>query len=539
MMNFEWDLPYGLRRIPVFAGNVVATTQPLAAQAGLAMLRQGGNAVDAAIATAATLTVVEPISCGLGSDGFVLVWDGERVRGLNMTGRSPAAMPEQFPGLDAVPWNGWETVTVPGVVAGWAALSKEFGRLPFARLFEPAVNYARDGFLVSPTIARVWGGLKLAFRKYPDIMRTYYPDGEPPEPGSLVKLPDHAKSLETIAMTSGEDLYRGRLAEKIVDHARNTGGWLSREDLAGHVPEWVEPLTIEYRGVELHEMPPNSQGLAVLSALGILNHFDLPSYPVDSADSIHLQIETLRVVLADLAPHVAEPAVMRVDAKSFLDADYLKRRAADIALDTARFPSRGVTADAGTTYVAAGDASGMMVSYIQSSGRGWGSGMVVPGTGIALSARGHWFSPDPAHPNRIGPGKRPFNTNIPALVTRDGRPVACFGLMGGHAQPHVHVQFMTRLIDYEQDPQKTVESPRWRLAVDEPAILVERGMDPAVHRELERRGHRIVATETHYPAGNSPFGNAILFGGAQMIYRLEDGYIAASDPRRDGQAVGF
>ncbi|HEU5323546.1 MAG TPA: gamma-glutamyltransferase, partial [Methylomirabilota bacterium] len=407
MANFEWDLPYGLRRIPVFARNVVATTQPLAAQAGLRMLEHGGNAVDAAIAAAAALTVVEPVACGFGSDGFVMVWDGAAVRGLNMTGRSPAAMPAQLPGADAMPWTGWEAVTVPGVVAGWAALSQRFGRLPFARLFEPAVAYARHGYLVSPTIARIWGGLKLAFRKHPDVMATYYRAGDPPGAGTLVTLPDHANTLERIAATGGEDLYRGRLAEKIVDYARATGGWLSAEDLAGHAPEWVEPLRVGYRGFEVHEMPPNGQGLAALIALGVLDHFDLPAYPADSADSIHLQIEAVRVAFAELHQHVADPVAMRVDPRSFLDADYLKRRTADIALGEARFPQGGgAAADAGTTYVAAADAGGMMVSYIQSSGRGWGSGLVVPGTGIALAARGRWFSLDPAHPNCLGPRKR-------------------------------------------------------------------------------------------------------------------------------------
>jgi gamma-glutamyltranspeptidase/glutathione hydrolase len=298
-------------------------------------------------------------------------------------------------------------------------------------------------------------------------------------------------------------------------------------------------MKVAYRGHELHEMPPNGQGLAALIALGVLDHLDLADFPLESADSMHVQIEAMKLGFADLYRHVADPAAMTVDPESVLDAGYLKRLAGEIALGEARFPESKLPVEAGTTYVAAGDAGGMMVSYIQSSGRGFGSGLVVPGTGIALPARGHWFSLAAGHPNRIGPSKRPFNTNIPAFLTRDGRPVACFGLMGANAQPQVHVQFATRLIDYGQNPQAAVEAPRWRVAMEEPAILIEDGLSPDVHRELERRGHRIVQTEAKFPAASTPFGSALFFGAAQMVYRLDGGYIAASDPRRDGQAVGF
>ncbi len=538
--KYQWDLPYGLRRIPTFARNVVCTTQPLAAQAGLQMLRQGGNAVDAAVATAIALTILEPVSCGLGSDGFALVWDGTRTHGLNASGRSPAATKaEKFAGVRAMPEWGWDSVTVPGVVSGWAALSKRFGRLPFSRLFEPAIHYAREGFLITPTVARQWRGLRSIYASYPDALSLFFPQGTSPEPGTLVRFPHNATTLSAIAESEGEDFYSGEIARRIAEYARSTSGSLTLEDLQAHRADWVQPISVRYRGVELHELPPNGQGLAALIALGVLNHFDLRSFPPDSPDSLHVQIEAMRLAFADVYAHVSDPATMRRDPNSFLEPQYLKQRASQISLREARFPKSGFPLDGGTTYVAAADAGGMMVSYIQSSGRGFGSGMVVPNTGIALQCRGRSFSVDPSHSNFIGPGKRPFHTNIPALATRDGAAFGCFGLMGWNMQPQGHVQFLTRLVDYEQNPQATLEAPRWRVAMDEPAILLEEGTDPGVMRELESRGHRIIQIEPTFGAASTPFGSMLSFGAAQMIYRLDDGYIGASDPRRDGQAVGF
>jgi len=536
----QWDTPYGLRRIPTFAKNVVATTQPLAAQAGLHMLRQGGNAVDAIIATAAALTIVEPVSCGLGSDGFAMVWDGGRIYGLNASGRSPGATKiDKFRGFNAVPEWGWDSVTVPGVVSGWMALSKKFGRLPFAKLFEPAIGYAKDGYLVTPTIARMWRGLKSVYASYPDVLNLYFSDGTTPEPGALVRFPHNAQTLEIIAETDGEDFYHGDLAEQIARYAKEGGGLLSREDLETHCADWVEPLKVKYRDVELYELPPNGQGLAALIALGILEHFELSSFPLGSADSMHIQIEAMRLGFADVYRHIADPAAMHLNARVFLDPAYLKKRAGEIDLSHARIPSTGYPVDGGTTYVAAADADGMMVSYIQSSGRGFGSGMAVPNTGIALQCRGRSFSLDPTHSNLLGPRKRPFHTNIPAMVLRDGRPFACFGLMGWNMQPQGHVQFLTRLVDYHENPQAALEGRRWRVAMDEPAILLEEGTPSEIAAALAGRGHRIINIEPTFGAASTPFGNQLSFGAAQMIYVLDHGYIAASDPRRDGQAVGF
>jgi gamma-glutamyltranspeptidase/glutathione hydrolase len=540
MQMTQWDTPYGLRRIPTFARNVVATSQPLAAQAGLHMLRQGGNAVDAIIACAAALTIVEPVSCGLGSDGFAMIWDGGQIHGLNASGRSPAATrTDKFRGLNAVPEWGWDSVTVPAVVSGWMALSRKFGRLPFAKLFEPAIDYAKNGYLVTPTIARMWRGMKSIYATYPDALNLYFPDGAAPEPGTLVKFPHNARTLEAIARSDGEDFYRGDIAEQIADYATETGGLLTLDDLKTHSADWVEPLKINYRDVELYQLPPNGQGLAALIALGILDHFDLSSLPLGSVESTHLQIEAMRLGFADVYRHVSDPTTMRMNPKAFLDPSYLKKRASEIDLGEARIPSTGHPVDGGTTYLAAADASGMIVSYIQSSGRGFGSGMVVPNTGVALQCRGRSFSLDPTHANLLGPRKRPFHTNIPAIALRDGRPFACFGLMGWNMQPQGHVQFLTRLVDYRQNPQAALEGKRWRIAMDEPAILLEEGTPDEVVSGLESRRHRIIHVEPTFGAASTPFGNQLSFGAAQMIYVLKDGYIAASDPRRDGQAVGF
>jgi gamma-glutamyltranspeptidase/glutathione hydrolase len=536
----EWDLPYGLRRIPTFARNVVTTTQPLAAQAGLHMLRQGGNAVDAAIATAIALTIVEPVSCGFGSDGFAIVWDGKQAHGLNASGRSPAtATIDKFAGMTAMPEWGWDSVTVPGVVSGWMALSKKFGRLPFAQLFEPAIDYAKNGFIITPTIARLWRGLRSLYADYPDLLNLFFPEGTSPNPGTLVKFPHHVATLKAIAESEGDDFYRGDIARKIVNYAKATGGLLSADDLKDHCADWVEPLKINYRDVTLYELPPSGQGLAALIAMGVLNHFDLGSFPVESATSIHLQIEAMKLGFADVYRHVADPMAMRWDANAFLEPQYLRKRAADISLTEAKFPTTGFPLDGGTAYLAAADSEGMMVSYIQSSGRGFGSGMVVPDTGIALQCRGRSFSLDLFQANSYGPRKRPFHTNVPAFVVRGREPYACFGLMGWNMQPQGHVQFLTRLVDYGQNPQVTLEAARWRLAMNEPAILLEQGTPLATLGELENLGHQIIELEPSFAAASTPFGSMLQFGAAQMISKIEGGYIAASDPRRDGQSVGF
>lgn len=512
--------------MPVLAENVVATSQPLAAQAGLRMLLQGGNAVDAAVATAITLVVVEPVSNGIGADAFALVWDGERLNGLNASGRSPRAWsPAHFEGLTEMPQHGWDSVTVPGAVSAWAALSRTYGRLEFAQLFEPAIRYARDGFAVGPVTAQAWEAAARRFDHYPGFREAFMPDGRSPQPGQPFACPAQAATLEKIASSGGEALYRGDLAAEIGIAAAAGGGVMTESDLASHQAEWVEPVGQEYRGYVLHEIPPNGQGLAALLALGILSQHDV--HLLDTGPALHLQIEAMKLALADARRYVADPAWMDVRVDELLAPGYLADRARMVNMDRAGTAQHGSPERGGTVYLATADAGGMMVSCIQSNYMGFGSGIVVPRTGIALQNRGAGFCLQPGHPNQVAGGKRPFHTIIPAFLSQDGRPVMSFGVMGGPMQAQGHVQMVVRLVDYHQNPQAAADAPRWQvLAGNE--VAVEQGFGPDVLGYLRSRGHCIRERERSTP-----------FGGAQLICRSPAGYCAASEPRKEGQAVGF
>jgi gamma-glutamyltranspeptidase/glutathione hydrolase len=528
MTEFSWDFPYPSRRMPVLARNVVATSQPLAAQAGLRMLLRGGNAVDAAIATAVALTVVEPVMNGIGSDAFALIWDGKSLQGLNACGRAPRAwMPKRFVDHERMPTEGWDSVTVPGVVSAWAALSAKFGKLAFEALFEPAIDYARSGFHVSPVVAMQWESQIPRLKDQPGFAQAFVRNGRAPRAGELFRFPEQGDTLTNIAHTRGESFYRGELAKRIADFSSASGGVLDKDDLASHQPEWVDPIGQGYRGYRAHEMPPNGQGIAALIALGILEHFDLGDLAVDSVESLHLQVEAMKLGFADAYRHVADANAMEIRGSSLLDPGYLKSRAQLILRDRAGRPVAGVP-PSGTVYLTTADANGMMVSYIQSNYMGFGSGVVVPGTGISLQNRGCAFSLQPGHPNLVGGGKRPFHTIIPAFLTRDDKPVMSFGVMGADMQPQGHLQMMVRLIDYCQNPQTAADAPRWKITLDG-GLLLEHAVAEDVARGLAQLGHRV----TRASAGSTEFG------AAQLIYRLDGAYLAASEPRRDGQAVGF
>ena len=531
-MSFTWDLPYPSQRSPLLARNIVAASQPLAAQAGLRMLLKGGNAVDAAVATAITLTVVEPTMNGIGSDAFALVWAEEKLHGLNASGRSPAAWsPTRFAGRDKMPTEGWDTVTVPGAVSGWVALSKRFGRLPFADLFEPAIEYAHNGFLVSPVIAKQWADATARLQDQPNYRASFMPSGRAPKPGELFRFPDQATTLARIGQTGGEAFYRGDLAAKIAAASAAQGGVMTPADLAAHGADWVQPIYVAYKGHELHEIPPNGQGIAALMALGILRDFDLASYPVDSVDSLHLQIEAMKLAFADVYRHVSDPGTMKLKSSDLLNRDYLRQRAHLIDPRRATDFGPGALNSSDTIYLSAADAEGMMVSYIQSNYMGFGSGVVVPGTGISLQNRGACFTLEPGHPNQVGGGKRPFHTIIPAFLTRDGKPVMSFGVMGGDMQPQGHLQMTVRMLDYGQNPQAAADAPRWKVSKTGD-VLLEPAMAPDVVEGLRARGHRVRVSKK----GEVEIGS---YGSAQLIYRVEDGYVAGSEGRRDGQAVGY
>jgi len=532
--RFKWEFTYKSRS-PVLAKNIVSTSQPLASQAGLQMILKGGNAVDAAIAAAITLTVVEPTMNGIGSDAFAIVWDGSKIVGLNASGRSPISWsPELFSHLTEMPLNGWGAVTVPGAVSAWVELSKKYGQLPFKELFDPAILYAEKGFLVSPITAEHWQSQLSTYEesipefkeKYPEFYSTFFQKGRAPKQGELVKLPAHAKTLSEIAETEGTSFYYGNLARKIVEHAENSGGYFTLEDFENHKVTWEKTLAINFKDVTLHEIPPNGQGLAALIALGILNQFDLSSLEPDSPESLHIQIEAMRLAFADAYRYISDQKSLEIDPKHFLKPEYLKQRASLIDQKNAKQFNAGVPHQGDTVYLTTADSDGMMVSYIQSNYNGFGSCIVVPNTGISLQNRGNGFSLVEGHPNQVGSGKRPFHTIIPAFVTKKGKPLMSFGVMGASMQPQGHVQLMVRIFEYNQNPQTTIDAPRWRTS-DGLEVYLESRFKNEIPSRLSQLGHQVSIKD---------FTN---FGGSQLIYKLEDGYLGASDWRKDGQAVGF
>ena len=540
---FDWSTGYASQRSPVFARNVVSTSHPLAAQAGLRMLQAGGNAVDAAIATAAVMTIVEPCSNGLGSDAFCILWDGKELHGLNASGTAPQAWsPDYFKakyGTEAKtpPKRGWDSVTVPGAVAGWAALHARFGKRPFADLLAPAIDTAERGYAVPVIIQQKWRNAASLqeITSQPGFAQAFLPQGRAPHVGEQFAFPGAARTLRLIAQSKGEAFYRGEIAAAVEAHAKAHGGAMTAADFAAYQPEWVEPICKDYRGYTLHELPPNGQGIAALIALGILDTFDIAALPVDGIASQHLQIEAMKLAFADVYQHVGEPRSMRLTAAQMLDSGYLASRAKLINPQRAQDFGPGHAPQGGTIYLSTADASGMMVSFIQSNYMGFGSGVVVPGYGLSLQNRGHGFTLKADSDNLVGPGKRPFHTIIPAFLTRRGKPVMSFGVMGGDMQPQGHLQTLVRMLDYKQQPQAACDAPRWRYNAG--LVNAEQGFNAATAQGLRDLGHRV-----------EPFADSYQdYGAGQFIWRLDEGqgdaaaqgYAAASDPRRDGQAAGF
>ena len=514
-------------RFPLYASQVVATSHALAAQVGRDALRDGGNAVDAAIATAIALTVLEPTSNGLGSDAFALVWDGARLHGLNGSGRAPAGwMPARFAGREAMPTRGWDSVTVPGAVDAWRVLHGRFGRLPLARLYAASIRYAREGVPVSAYLAGKWANAARAFREFPEWAETFLIAGAPPSPGAIFRNPRAAETLEALAESAGAALYTGELARRLVSASDAAGGVMTLDDLAGHEAAWVEPVDVAFAGRRVHELPPNGQGLAALIALGILEQTPLATLPPDSPDAVHLQVEAMKIAFAEAFRHIADPAYMERSPADFLTPEYLATRASQIRLDRAGSPGPSPPPDHGTVYLCAADADGMMVSFIQSNYMGWGSGIVVPETGIALQNRGAGFVLTPGHPNQVGGGKRPFHTIIPGFITHAGAAEAAFGVMGGHMQAQGHTQVAIRLLQQQLDPQAALDAPRWFIGSDG-RLHLERSVAPAVATELARRGHPLAAPLTSF------------YGRGQVIRRHATTYIAGTEPRTDGAAVGL
>jgi len=523
---------YPSRRSAVLARNMVAASHPLAAQAGLSMLSKGGNAVDAALATAITLTVVEPTGNGIGSDAFAILWDGTDLHGLNASGRSPAAWTaDRFAGLSEMPFHGWESVTTPGAVSAWVALSDRFGKLPFADLFAPAIEYAKNGHPVSPIVAQLWARAADMLSDQPGFAQTFLPTGRAPIAGEIFKSAGHARSLSLIAQTKGEAFYTGVLADEIAAFATAHGAVLTKADLAAHRPQWCGTISRAFDDVTLHEIPPNGQGIAALMGLGMLSHTAIRDMDADDPRALHLQIEAMKLALADAHTYVADPEQMtKVSHEALLDDAYLAQRA-DL-IDPARAQDFGAGAPklGGTVTLTAADADGMMVSFIQSNYAGFGSGVVVPGTGIALQNRGAGFSLDPASQNVVAGGKRPFHTIIPGFLMGHDGPKMSFGVMGGPMQAQGHMQMVLRTALWGQDPQMAADAPRWRF-VEGLNVACETTIPPATQQALRSMGHQITLETPD---------NAFGFGGAQLIQRLANGqYAGGSDPRKDGCALGF
>ena len=540
-MTFNFNAPYSSARLPLFARNVVSTSHPLAAQAGLRMMLKGGNAVDAAIAAAATLTITEPVSNGLGSDAFCILWDGQQLHGLNASGNAPQSWtPDYFKrkyGADvaAPPKRGFDSVTVPGAVSSWVALSERFGKLPFTDLMEPAIDIAERGYLLPVVVQQKWAAATPELQSMPGFAEGFLPWGRAPNVGELFQFKAAARGLRAIAESKGQAFYGGEIAQAIERFSAQHGGTLTAQDFANYRPEWVTPIAQNYRGYTLHEIPPNGQGIAALIALGILEHFDVAGLPVDGVDSQHLQIEAMKLAFADVYRYVADPGSMEVTPAQMLEPAYLASRAKLIQMNKAQDFGAGNPVKGGTIYLTAADENGMMVSFIQSNYMGFGSGCVEPQFGVSLQNRGHGFNVqagglNPA--NLVAPGKRPFHTIIPAFLTKDGQPVMSYGVMGANMQPQGHMQTLVRMLDYGQNPQAACDAPRWRYNAGY-SINVEADMNAQTVQGLAQRGHHMDVINDSYQD----------FGAGQFIWRMGDpkvqGYVAASDSRRDGQAVGF
>ncbi|MBX0327672.1 gamma-glutamyltransferase family protein [Oscillochloris sp. ZM17-4] len=528
--------PYAARRSPLVAANgVVATSHPLASQAGLRVLQDGGNAIDAALAAAAALAVLEPPSNGLGGDGFALIWEGGRLHGITGSGRAPAGLSVEAlerAGHSAMPTHGWLPVTVPGVVRLWDDMHARFGSRPLAQLFAQAIAYAEDGAPVPPSVAASWArGVAFAQQRlgpeFSGFLGTYAPGGRAPRPGERFRSPGHARTLRAVAAQGARAFYEGEIAQAIAAFSRETGGLITAEDLAAHTSEWVEPISVDYRGYTVHEIPPSGQGIAALMALGALENLDLARHPRDSDASYHLQVEAIKLAFADAFAYVGDPAKVDVPIAAMLDRARLADRARLIGEAAGDF-GPGELPRGGTVYFCAADRDGRMVSMIQSTYMGFGSGVVVPGWGISLHNRGNGFVTTPGHPNCVAPGRRPFHTIIPGFLTRGGQPVGPFGVMGGHMQPQGHAQVVVNSLDYGMHPQAALDAPRWRWEKDD-TLRLELETPRHIVEGLAARGHQVIVEAA---PGD--------FGRGQIIWRQDDGsYVAGTDMRCDGVAVGW
>jgi gamma-glutamyltranspeptidase / glutathione hydrolase len=529
---------------------MAATSQPLVSQVALDVLKRGGTAVDAAIAANATLGLMEPTGNGIGGDLFAIVWDAksQKLYGLNASGRSPqslslAQLREELKKLDTtkIPPHGPLPVTVPGTVDGWFELHGRFGKLPMRELLQPAIRYAREGFPVTEVIAEGWAANARLLQDYPNYARTFMPGGRAPRKGEVFRNRILANTLNAIAQDGRDAFYKGSIAQRIGKYMHANGGYLTAADMAAHRSEWVEPVSTNYRGYDVWELPPNTQGVAALQMLNILEPYDLKSMGFGSPDYLHLFVEAKKLAFEDRARFYADPEFANIPLKALVSKEYAAKRRALIKLDAAapEYPTDNQALDqSDTIYMSVADEAGNMISLIQSNYRGMGSGMTPDDCGFVLQDRGELFSLRDGHPNVYAPGKRPFHTIIPAFVTRNGKPWLSFGVMGGAMQPQGHVQILVNLIDFGMNLQEAGDAPRVRhdgsseptdeVMRDGGEVILEMGASPATVQALEARGHQVkVANDGD-------------FGGYQAILRDEQGvYFGASESRKDGAAQGY
>ncbi|MCH6266551.1 gamma-glutamyltransferase family protein [Neobacillus citreus] len=536
-MNFDYQYnPYPSHRTTVFARRgMVATSQPLATQVGLEILKKGGNAIDAAIATAAALTVLEPTSNGIGSDAFALVWTKGKLHGLNASGPAPKSLTidaVKARGYDKMPAHGLIPVTVPGAPSAWAELSQKFGRLPLKEVLQPAIDYAENGYPLTPVLAKNWGRAyqhykqTLTSEEFHPWFETFAPNGYAPKAGEIWRSPDHAETLRSIANTNAESFYRGEIADQIAAFSERYNGFISKKDLEAYRAEWVEPIKLNYRGYDVWEIPPNGQGLVALLALNIVKGFELTEK--ETIDTYHKQIEAMKLAYTDGKAYITDPSFMKMKIADVLCDEYGDTRSREIT-DEALQPLPYELPRGGTVYLAAADGEGNMVSYIQSNYMGFGSGIVVPGTGVSLQNRGHDFSLDPSHANALRPGSKTYHTIIPGFLTKGDQPVGPFGVMGGYMQPQGHMQVIMNTIDFGLNPQAALDAPRWQW-IEGKKIQVEPHFPNHIAQALARKGHQIeVALDT---------GS---FGRGQIIWRDPDTGVlmGGTEPRTDGAVAAW
>lgn len=535
-MNYDSSLyEYGSRRNVVYAKKgMVATGQPMAAQAGLEILQKGGNAIDAAIATAATLTVVEPTSNGIGGDSFALIWFKDKLHGMNSSGQAPKGISiEELKkrGIKEMPKYGFIPVTVPGAPAAWVEMSKKFGKLPLTEVLKPAIRYATEGFVLTTSVANSWDRAYKIYKEnlkgeeFSNWFKTFAPKGRAPRVGEVWKSLEHGNTLRSIAETKGDSFYRGELANKIDSFSKKYNGFIRKEDLEEFKCQWIDPISVNYKGYDVWEIPPNGHGIVTLMALNILN--DYTFHNRNCLDTLHKQIEAIKLAFADGQKYVADIDHMSVDVKELLSKEYARERRKLIGKE-ALMPEAGDPKTSGTVYLATADEEGNMVSYIQSNYMGFGSGLVVPETGISLHNRGHSFVLDSKHDNALEAGKRPYHTIIPGFLTKNNKPIGPFGVMGGFMQPQGHLQILMNTIDFHMNPQDSLDAYRWQW-VKRKTVHIEPGFPNHLALQLSKIGHHIV-----------PLLDSGSMGRGQIIWRNEEGILCGgTEPRTDGTIAAW